>query len=299
MAETPTRDGQSAIYDIGFRHYDGPRRRAGAIGRSLVVETFRGVWGLGRPARFKVMPWLMLSSISIPAIVIDAVLVVGGGAAQPPRYASYPISVWILTALFVAVRAPYAVSRDVRYGTIPLYLTRPMTRGGYAAGRLAGVALGVFSFLAVPELALLVGALLAKLQPVDQLRGWLGGLAVCAMLALVTSALGVAIASATPRRGLGVAMVAVAFIVINAVASNAAYAVGVAWGDQAENFAAGLDPFVVVNGIAVRLLGVPGQLPAPHGFFAAAAFVAWFAVLVAGSFALLLRRVRRIGGVVT
>ena len=38
------------IHDIGFRHYDGPRLGRGWIVRSLLLETLRGVFGLGRPS---------------------------------------------------------------------------------------------------------------------------------------------------------------------------------------------------------------------------------------------------------
>ena len=64
---------EGAIHDIGYRHYDGPRLGASYIWRSLFVETLRGAYGLGRSARTKVMPFLLLAVMVLPAVVIGIV----------------------------------------------------------------------------------------------------------------------------------------------------------------------------------------------------------------------------------
>ena len=58
------------IHDIGFRHYDGTRNGRGWVVRSLLVETVRGVFGLGRPARSKVMPWALIGILVVPPVII-------------------------------------------------------------------------------------------------------------------------------------------------------------------------------------------------------------------------------------
>ena len=68
---SPARTG--AIHDIGYRHYDGPRLGASYIRRSLFVETLRGAYGLGRSARSKVMPFLLLAVMVLPAVVMGIV----------------------------------------------------------------------------------------------------------------------------------------------------------------------------------------------------------------------------------
>ena len=68
----------SVIHDIGFRHYDGPRLGRGWAFRSLLLETYRGAFGLGRPAKVKIMPWVLVGLFTIPAIVIVAVTIVTG-----------------------------------------------------------------------------------------------------------------------------------------------------------------------------------------------------------------------------
>ena len=62
----------SVIHDIGFRHYDGPRLGRGWAFRSLLLETLRGAFGLGRPAKVKIMPWVLIGLFTVPAIVIVA-----------------------------------------------------------------------------------------------------------------------------------------------------------------------------------------------------------------------------------
>ena len=57
VAATPA----ARIHNIGYRHYDGPRLGAGFIGRSLYVDTLRGAFGLGRSAKSKIMPFVLLA----------------------------------------------------------------------------------------------------------------------------------------------------------------------------------------------------------------------------------------------
>ena len=72
-----------AIHDIGSRHYDGPRLGAGYIRRSLYVDTLRGAFGLGRSARSKVMPFLLLAVVVLPAVAMGIVTGYFGLGALP------------------------------------------------------------------------------------------------------------------------------------------------------------------------------------------------------------------------
>lgn len=299
MADAAPREAHGVIHDIGFRHYDGARLGRGWIVRSLVVETLRGVWGLGRPARVKVMPWLLLSFITIPALVMAVVVILLDQEELPLSYSAYPIAMWLLVTLFVGGRAPYAVSRDLRDGVIPLYLSRPLTRRDYVLAKLVGVSIGVFLFTVVPETVLLVGALLAKLPVGTHLWGWLGGVVICALLSAIVSAIGLVIAAVTPRRGLGVAAVVATFILLNGIVSTIVGVLQQVGIETPSRYAAALDPFFLVNGIGIRVLGAPGieGLHAPEGFAGGAVFLAWYALLVLGCVGILMRRYRKVGGV--
>ena len=61
---------RSELFDLGYQHYDGPRRgRTGAV-RALWTNGIRSVLGLGRGSRAKVLPGLLFLGVMIPALVI-------------------------------------------------------------------------------------------------------------------------------------------------------------------------------------------------------------------------------------
>jgi ABC-2 type transport system permease protein len=285
------------IHDIGFRHYDGPRYGRGWIVRSLLVDTVRGVFGLGRPARSKVMPWALVAILAVPPIIIGLIVLLVGGDDPPITYTQFLYQFNVPISLFVAGAAPYAVSRDLRHGVLPLYLSRPLVRTDYVAARYGGLVLAVFAILAVPQTLLLIAALLAKLDVGAQLVGWAGGLAMSALLALLLSAVGLAIAAFTPRRGLGVAAIITVLIVVQGFSFALS---GLAYGQDAEGLAVlagALDPYRLIDGLAVWLLGADPVIPdfAPTDAGQGAVFVLVYVVALAAFGGLLLQRYRKAG----
>src|SRR5450830_1715359 len=215
---TPTASAaEDVIHDIGFRHYDGARFGRGWIVRSLLVETVRGIFGLGRPAKSKIMPWVLFGILMFPPLVIALWVILTRGKDLPLSYTGYLSSMQFVIALFVAGAAPYCVSRDLRHGVIPLYLSRPMRRSDYVLAKFAGLAISMFGVLALAETLLLVGALLMKLPVGDQLAGWAGGILTVAILALILSGISLVIAAFTPRRGLGVAAIITGLLVVSGI----------------------------------------------------------------------------------
>ncbi len=285
------------IHDIGFRHYAGERFGRGWVVRSLLVDTLRGVFGLGRPARAKVMPWLLVGILFTPPLVVALVAVLTNTGELPISYTQYLVQLQLPIGLFVAGAAPYAVSRDLRYGVMPLYLSRPMLRTDYVWARYAGLAIALFLVMAGPQTLLLIGALLAKLPVGDQLAGWAGGLLASALLAVILSTIGLAIAAFTPRRGLGVAAIITTLLVVTGVSFALS---GIAMSQDSTTWAAmagALDPFRLVDGVASWVLGVKPTIPefAPTSGAQVLVF-AWVyvAVVVIAGMALL-RRYRKAG----
>lgn len=285
------------IHDIGFRHYDGPRLGRGWVVRSLLIETVRGCFGLGRPARSKVMPWSLIGILLIPPLIIALSILLTGSDDLPVSYTQYPSSLQIVVSLFVAGAAPYCVSRDLRHGVLPLYLSRPMMRTDYVLAKFAGLAIAVFGVLALAQTLLLVGALLAKLPVGAQLTGWLAGLVVSALLAVLLSAITLVIATLTPRRGLGVAAIITILVVLSGVAEMLTAVARDQELTTAASYLPALDPFNLVDGIAVRLLGSEsaGGYDVPAGALGGLTFLLVFAAVVAGCLALLIRRYRKVG----
>ncbi|WP_149204135.1 ABC transporter permease [Actinotalea subterranea] len=289
--------GDDVIHDIGFRHYDGERLGRGWVARSLLVETVRGIFGLGRPARSKAMPWSLIGILLVPPLIMALSILLTGAEELPTSYTQYPNALSIVVSLFVAGAAPYCVSRDLRHGVMPLYLSRPMMRTDYVLAKFAGLALSVFGVLALAQTLLLVGALLAKLSVGPQVVGWLGGLLVSAVLAVLLSALTLVVAAFTPRRGLGVAAIITILVVLSGVAEMLTAVARDRGLTTAAQYLPALDPFNLVDGIAVRLLGADSARAhdVPPGILGGLTFVLVTAAVVAGCLGLLIRRYRKVG----
>lgn len=300
MTSTPAgAANESVIHDIGFRHYDGPRLGRGWAFRSLLLETLRGAYGLGRPARVKVMPWVLVGLFTVPAVVIVAVAILTTSAKLPLSYTQYPIALSLLVSLFLAGRAPYAVSRDLRDGIMPLYLSRPIKRQDYVFAKFLGLAAAVFLFLAAPVTVLLIGSLLAKYSVGHELWNWLGGLLMAGVLALLITALALVLASFTKRRGLGVAAILATLVLAAGFANVLIDVVGIKSSRAAGSFFAVLDPYLLVDGLSKAWLGVTPQheTSVPDGTLGAVVFTAVLVVAVSGLVAILVRRFRKVGGV--
>ncbi|MDO8106377.1 ABC transporter permease [Isoptericola sp. b441] len=286
------------IHDLGFRHYDGPRLGRGWVVRSLLVETVRGVFGLGRPARSKIMPWVLIGILLAPPLVLALSVLLTRSRELPLSYTAYPVAMQLVVTLFVAGAAPYCVSRDLRHGVMPLYLSRPMTRADYVLAKVAGLSLALFAVLASAETLLLVGALLAKLPVGDQLGGWAGGLVTAAVLSVLLAVIGLVVAAVTPRRGLGVAAIITGLVVITGVAQLLTAIASERGYDALASYLPVLDPYRLVDALAVRVLGVGAAdgMTYPAGVGGALVLAAILAAVVAGGLALLVRRYRKGGG---
>lgn len=295
----PTSSTNDVIHDIGFRHYSGPRSGRGWVVRSLLVETVRGVFGLGRPARSKIMPWSLIGILLVPPLVIALSILLTGGNELPISYTQYPSSMALVISLLVAGAAPYCVSRDLRHGVMPLYLSRPLMRSDYVLAKFVGLAIALFGVLALAETLLLAGALLARLPVGDQLTGWAGGILTSAVLAVVLSGLGLVIAAFTPRRGLGVAAIITALLVVSGIVDLLVAVAQTKDYPTIASYLHVLDPFSLVDGLAVRLLGVDpnGGATYPPGAPGALVFAAVAVATVGACLGILVRRFRKVGGV--
>jgi ABC-2 type transport system permease protein len=286
---------QGVIHDIGYRHYKGRRLGRGYVARSLLVDSLRGTYGLGRSARSKVMPMLLGALMCLPALVMVIVVNATGADRLPLAYTDYAFRLQTVVAIFVAAQAPQSVSRDLRFHTMPLYLSRPPHRIDYVLAKYAAMSSALLILLAVPLLIMYAGALLAHLPTWDQTRGLLQGLAGAVLFALVLTGIGLLIAALTPRRGLGIAAIITVLLVATAVGGVTN---GIAQDQGAHTLAgyAGLiGPFTLVDGVQTWLFGtVPNVPPGPPGTLGGPVFALVAAVIVLGSFGLLLLRYRKV-----
>ncbi len=282
-----------AIHDIGYRHYDGPRLGTAYVRRSLFVETLRGAYGLGRSARSKVMPFLLLAVLIFPAVVVSIVTSYIGLPELPLDYTSYVVALQLPVSVYLGSQAPAVMSRDLRFHTTALYFSRPLSRQQYVQAKYAGTAAAVFLLLGLPITVLLVGALLAELPLDEQLPDYLRAMAGAALHALLISGIALVVAAMTPRRGLGVAAVVGVFVVLSGL-QGIVGTLALAFGNETfRGYAGLLSPYTLVDGVVTGVLGADTSVgEGPPGVVGTAVFVAVLALLLIGCYTALVARYR-------
>jgi ABC-2 type transport system permease protein len=302
-ATAATRPGRAAgpadvIHNIGYRAYDGPRLGRGYARMSLYSQSLRGAYGLGRSAKSKVLPMILLAAMCVPALIIVAVTIFTDRTSLPLQYTRYAVVTQAVITLFLASQAPQSVSRDLRFKTTPLYFSRPIEVVDYVAAKFAALASALFLLTVLPLLILYVGALLGKLDFTDQTAGFAKALVSVILLSLLFAGIGLVIAAVTPRRGFGVAAIITLFVItygavsaLQGVASTQEKWDVIGW--------VGLfSPITLIDGLQTWFLGATSAFPhaaGPPDVAAGCAYLLVVAGIIAGSFSLLVRRYRKAG----
>ncbi|MGP3634752.1 ABC transporter permease [Streptomyces sp. 24-1644] len=288
----------SRIHNIGYRSYDGPRLGRAYARRSLFSQSLRGSFGLGRSAKSKVLPMLLCGVMCLVALIIVAVAIATPNMTKLPiKYTAFAIYLQAVIGLFIAAQAPQSVSRDLRFKSIPLYFSRPIERGDYVVAKYAAMASALFILTAAPLVILYAGSLLAKFDFAAQTKGFGQGLVSVALLSVLFAGLGLVMAALTPRRGFGVAaVIAVLTITYGAVSTVQA----IAWETGSSGAVPWLglfSPITLIDGVQTAFLGATSAFPGGEGPGAGAgvAYLIVVLALVAGSYAVLMRRYRKVG----
>lgn len=205
------REGQ--VFDLGYRRYDGPREGRNRARYAVYIDGIRVALGLGRGGRAKILPWLFIS-IAVGLGVIFAVAAgivnqaIGDGTAEladlPSHPEYYSWAAWILF-LFAAVVGPELVCPDRRDGVINLYLVRPINSVDYIGARFLAFLSVMLMVVLLPQIALFIGLTFSATNPgdyfVDHWADIPKFMGAGAAIALYTTAVGLAVASFTTRRG--------------------------------------------------------------------------------------------------
>ncbi|MFD4031413.1 ABC transporter permease [Streptomyces sp. NPDC058637] len=295
---TVTGSDTSRIHNIGYRSYDGARLGRAYARRSLFSQSLRGSFGLGRSAKSKVLPMLLCGVMCMVALILVAVAMATPNMTKLPiKYTAFAIYLQAVIGLFIASQAPQSVSRDLRFKSVPLYFSRPIERLDYVVAKFAAMASALLILTGLPLVILYVGALLAEFDLGDQTKGFAQGMVSVALLSVLFAGLGLVVAALTPRRGFGVAaVIAVLTITYGAVSTVQA----IAWetGSTGAITWLGLfSPITLIDGVQTAFLGASSAFPGGEGPGAAAgvAYLIVVLALVAGSYAVLMRRYRRVG----
>lgn len=287
------------IHDIGYRPYSGPRLGEGAVAWSLFLTGLRHCYGLGRSGRSKILPMILLGLMLLPALILVGVLVQARGLlgldSQIVPYSVYPLTTQLLISVYVAAQAPALISRDLRFGTITLYLARPTSRTTYVLVRMASLTVATFLLIAAPILLMYAGGLLADLPPGRETRLVLGALVGALLLAACLAGLAALVAATTTRRGLAVAAVIVVLLVTYTVVASI-QGISYETGHETVGQVAGLfSPYTLTQGVQVLLFDATESTPTPpDGALMTLLYLAATTVVVLGSVGAMLLRYRKI-----
>lgn len=287
------------IHDIGYRPYSGPRLGEGAVAWSLFLTGLRHCYGLGRSGRSKILPMILLGLMLLPALILVGVLVQARGVlgldSQLVPYSVYPLTTQLLISVYVAAQAPALISRDLRFGTITLYLARPTSRTTYVLVRMASLTVATFLLIAAPILLMYAGGLLADLPPGRETRLVLGALVGALLLAACLAGLAALVAATTTRRGLAVAAVIVVLLVTYTVVASI-QGISSETGHETVGQVAGLfSPYTLTQGVQVLLFDATESTPTPpDGTLMTLLYLAATALVVLGSVGAMLLRYRKI-----
>ena len=215
-----------SIYDLGYRSYDGPRLGRGSAVRALFAHALRTCFGIGRGGRAKIPPFVLSGLSILPAVIavgfsaLAAQAGPGGQAieqASPIRYESYYGLVGILVMLFCAAQAPELFGRDQRYGVLPLYFSRVLTRADYALAKVFGLMAVLAGVVLAPYVVLFIGRVFVAPDPITGLSDEIDAVPKFVAQALLVAGLlgGLAslISSWTPRRAYAIAAIIAVFVI--------------------------------------------------------------------------------------
>jgi ABC-2 type transport system permease protein len=206
---SPTRShgATGAVYDRGYRPYEGPRGGRRAATFALYRASIRRALGIRRSWRQKVAPFTLLAIVTVPAIVnVGIAYVTRNEIFDRVQIITYREYVGVSSALlvFVAITAPDILCPDRRQHVLPLLFARPLTGSDYVLAKVGALFSILFAFSFLPQVVLFAGQALVSDSALDYTRDnadvlWKVPVAV-ALLAAFYSVLGAAIASLTSRR---------------------------------------------------------------------------------------------------
>lgn len=202
-----TTTGAGAVYDRGYRPYEGRRGGRGAATAALYRASVRRALGIRRSWRQKVAPFVLLGIVTIPAVVnVGFSYVTRNRLADAVELISYREYVGVSSTLlvFVALTAPDIVCPDRRQRVLALLFARPLTGVDYVVAKVGAIFSILFAFSFLPQVLLFVGQALVSDRALDYVGDnlevvWKVPLSV-ALLAFFYAVVGVAVASLASRR---------------------------------------------------------------------------------------------------
>lgn len=287
-------DATGVIHDIGYQRYTGPRLGRRQVFGALYLHGVRTVFGLGRSAKAKIFPWLVVSVVTVVAAGVTAVRSQIGEVVM--TYAQFADAMSWLVIFFAAVAAPELVSRDLRSGVLPLYFSRPLPRGDYALSKLLALVTALWLLLGGPQLVMFLGAAFTTKRGIggvwDELLDLLPGLLYAGLWAVVFASIALLVASLTGKRAFAAGGIVAVFLMTTPVVG----VLSILPSQTINELAFVASPPTLVGGVGNWALGnrlTQGRGGMPIGDFGPVYAVA-AVLLVAACVSLLLLRYRKV-----
>jgi ABC-2 type transport system permease protein len=216
-----------AVYDRGYRPYDGPRGGRRTATFALYKASIRRALGIRRSWRQKVAPFVLLAVVTVPAVVNVGIAYItrdriGQDTIQIINYRDY-VGVSSALLVFVALTAPDIVCPDRRQRVLPVLFARPLKGVDYVVAKVGALFTILFLFSFLPQVLLYVGQTLVSPGSLSYVEDhldvlWQVPLAV-AVMALFHAVIGVALASLSSRRIVAGASIIGLFLVTSITAN--------------------------------------------------------------------------------
>lgn len=202
------------LIDSGYRRYDGPRLGASHATVALWKHTMRRIFGLGRPARWKLLPVAAVAIAYVPNIVfVGVTALIPDDRLRDSVLPGYGFTYGFIVsaiALFVIFVAPEALCPDRRSGVLSLYLATPLTRTRYIVAKTAAVFTAILTVTLGPALLYLIGLAAQNAGP-DGFGGFMSTLGKIALAGVILAAFyalfSVGASSITDRKAIAAAII--------------------------------------------------------------------------------------------
>ena len=210
-------EAQGEVFDLGYRHYEGPREGRMRARKAIWMNGVRTALGIGRGWGSKALPIMLFIAIMIPAVVLSIIAATLGALEDFPGHDDYYQIISTLLIIFSAIIAPELLCPDRRDGVISLYLVRPLSTTDYVAGRWAAFLTVTLALVYLGQVVLFIGFVLAADKAGDYLRdNWLDVprfLLAGLVVAVFTTTIPLAVSAFTTRRAYAAAFVIGLFII--------------------------------------------------------------------------------------
>jgi ABC-2 type transport system permease protein len=216
-------EAQGEVFDLGYRHYEGPREGRMRARKAIWINGVRTALGIGRGWGSKALPILLFIAVMTPAVVISIAAATAGNLMGLPRHDAYYQIISTLLVIFSAIIAPELLCPDRRDGVISLYLVRPLSPTDYVIGRWLAFLSVTLAIVYLGQVILFTGFVLAAEEPANYLRdNWLDVprfLLAGLVVAIFTTTIPLTVSAFTTRRAYAAAFVIGLFIISIPVAS--------------------------------------------------------------------------------